>query len=53
MLELRPNCKRCNKEPPPESLDARIYAFECISAATALRRHFTDACDCQHVEVAR
>ena len=29
MLELRPNCECCDKDLPPESLDARICSFEC------------------------
>jgi uncharacterized protein len=29
VLELRPNCECCNKDLPPESLDARICSFEC------------------------
>ena len=29
MLDLRPNCECCNKDLPPESLDARICSFEC------------------------
>jgi len=29
MLALRPNCECCNKDLPPESLDARICSFEC------------------------
>jgi uncharacterized protein len=28
-LEFRPNCECCNKDLPPESLDARICSFEC------------------------
>jgi len=29
MLELRPNCECCDKDLPPESLDAYICSFEC------------------------
>jgi hypothetical protein len=29
MLELRPNCECCNKDLPPETIDARICSFEC------------------------
>ncbi|WP_411818111.1 DUF1272 domain-containing protein [Hyphococcus sp. DH-69] len=28
MLELRPNCERCDKNLPPDA-DARICSFEC------------------------
>lgn len=29
MLQLRPNCECCNKDLPPESVEARICSFEC------------------------
>jgi hypothetical protein len=29
MLQLRPNCECCDKDLPPESLEARICSFEC------------------------
>lgn len=29
MLELRPNCERCNRDLPPDSEDAVICSFEC------------------------
>ncbi len=29
MLELRPNCECCDRDLPPESLDARICTYEC------------------------
>jgi hypothetical protein len=29
MLELRPNCERCNKDLPPDAADAMICSFEC------------------------
>jgi hypothetical protein len=29
MLELRPNCECCDKDLPPESLEAVICTFEC------------------------
>jgi hypothetical protein len=34
MLELRPNCERCDRDLPPESEDARICSFECTFCAT-------------------
>jgi hypothetical protein len=41
VLELRPNCERCDRDLPPESPDARICTFECTFCAdcaeTALR----------------
>ena len=29
MLELRPNCERCDRDLPPDSPDAMICTFEC------------------------
>lgn len=29
MLELRPNCETCDRDLPPDSVDARICSFEC------------------------
>jgi hypothetical protein len=29
MLQLRPNCECCNRDPPPDSPDALICSFEC------------------------
>lgn len=34
MLQLRPNCECCDKDLPPESLDARICSFECTFCVT-------------------
>jgi hypothetical protein len=33
MLELRPNCECCDRDLPPESMDARICSFECTFCA--------------------
>ena len=29
MLDLRPNCECCDKDLPPEAMDAMICTFEC------------------------
>ncbi|MGY6119661.1 DUF1272 domain-containing protein [Paraburkholderia strydomiana] len=29
MLQLRPGCECCDKDLPPDSLDARICTYEC------------------------
>ena len=29
MLQLRPNCECCNRDLPPESLEAFICTYEC------------------------
>ena len=34
MLQLRPNCECCNKDLPPDSVEARICSFECTFCAT-------------------
>ncbi|MFN8052747.1 MAG: DUF1272 domain-containing protein [Acidimicrobiales bacterium] len=34
MLELRPNCERCDVDLPPASLDARICTYECTFCAS-------------------
>lgn len=33
MLELRPNCERCDRDLPADSPDARICSFECTFCA--------------------
>lgn len=33
MLQLRPSCECCNKDLPPDSLEARICSFECTFCA--------------------
>lgn len=34
MLALRPNCEHCDRDLPPESMEARICSFECTFCAT-------------------
>jgi hypothetical protein len=29
VLELRPGCEHCDRDLPPDSLEARICSFEC------------------------
>jgi hypothetical protein len=33
MLALRPNCECCDRDLPPDSVDARICSFECTFCA--------------------
>jgi hypothetical protein len=33
MLQLRPNCECCNRDLPPDSVEARICSFECTFCA--------------------
>ena len=37
MLELRPGCECCDKDLPPDSIDARICSFECTFCVTCAR----------------
>ncbi|WP_442798464.1 DUF1272 domain-containing protein [Pantoea vagans] len=43
MLELRPNCERCDADLPPSSLAARICSFECTFCADC-DEHFAHVC---------
>ncbi|HEX4505963.1 MAG TPA: DUF1272 domain-containing protein [Alphaproteobacteria bacterium] len=36
MLALRPNCECCDKDLPPESLEAMICTFECTFCRTCV-----------------
>lgn len=44
MLELRPNCERCDADLPPESTQARICSFECTFCATCADGPLAGAC---------
>ena len=44
MLELRPNCECCNKDLPPDSMDARICTFECTFCATCAETVLSGKC---------
>jgi hypothetical protein len=37
-LELRPNCEGCDRDLPPDSLDARICTFECTFCPDCVNR---------------
>jgi hypothetical protein len=43
-LELRPNCEYCDKDLPPESLEARICTYECTFCATCVEEPLLDVC---------
>ena len=43
MLQLRPNCERCDADLPPES-DARICSFECTFCASCADGELKGAC---------
>jgi hypothetical protein len=44
MLELRPNCERCDRDLPPDSADARICTFECTYCADCAEGPLNGAC---------
>lgn len=37
MLELRPNCERCDTDLPPQSAEAVICTYECTFCLTCAR----------------
>ncbi|UQY34665.1 DUF1272 domain-containing protein [Pseudomonas fulva] len=44
MLELRPNCECCDRDLPPDSLDARICSFECTYCSQCADTHLKGHC---------
>ena len=44
MLELRPNCERCDRDLPPASTDARICSFECTFCVDCATRRLAGIC---------
>ena len=44
MLELRPNCELCDKDLPPDALDARICSYECTFCAACVEDVIHDVC---------
>ena len=44
MLELRPGCERCDRDLPPDSLDARICSFECTFCRACAEAHLSSRC---------
>ena len=44
MLELRPNCERCDKDLPPDAADARICSYECTFCADCVDHHLSNVC---------
>ena len=44
MLALRPNCECCDRDLPPESLEARICTFECTFCAECVETRLSGAC---------
>jgi uncharacterized protein len=44
MLQLRPNCEYCDKDLPPEAMDARICSFECTFCAHCVETVLHNVC---------
>lgn len=44
MLELRPNCECCDRDLPPDSIDARICTFECTFCAGCVETRLKGVC---------
>jgi len=44
VLELRPNCEACDRDLPPDSLDARICTYECTFCADCVATLLHDVC---------
>jgi hypothetical protein len=44
MLDLRPNCERCDRDLPPESPEARICSFECTFCSACAEERFHGTC---------
>jgi uncharacterized protein len=44
MLELRPSCECCNKNLPPDALDAMICSFECTFCAECVDTKLKGTC---------
>jgi hypothetical protein len=43
-LQLRPNCEYCDKDLPPNSLEARICSFECTFCADCVETKLFNVC---------
>ncbi len=44
MLELRPSCECCDRDLPPDSVDARICTFECTFCQDCAETHLKGKC---------
>jgi hypothetical protein len=43
-LKLRPNCEYCDKDLPPNALDARICSYECTFCAECVETKLHNVC---------
>ena len=44
MLQMRPGCECCNRDLPPDSVDARICTFECTFCSDCAGRRLHGVC---------
>ena len=44
MLELRPSCECCDKDLPPQALDARMCSYECTFCADCVESVLFNVC---------
>lgn len=44
MLQLRPNCERCDCELPPQTEDARICSYECTFCSDCVDNFLHNVC---------
>jgi uncharacterized protein len=44
MLELRPSCEYCDKDLPPDAVDARICTYECTFCADCVETYLSNVC---------
>jgi uncharacterized protein len=44
MLDLRPNCECCDRDLPPDSLDARMCTYECTFCADCAETRLKGIC---------
>lgn len=44
MLELRPNCEMCDRDLPPDAVEARICSYECTFCATCVDEVLQNVC---------
>jgi hypothetical protein len=43
-LEVRPNCECCDKDLPPDAVDARICSYECTFCADCVETVLQNVC---------
>jgi uncharacterized protein len=43
-LQLRPNCEYCDKDLPPDAMDARICSYECTFCAECVETKLHNVC---------